>query len=166
MDIKKGKAICKLYKQGQSVTEIAKSIGTDHSVVVAYLKRYYPRIYDEEYVPFSEKRRKRLVELYYEYKKVYVRGAYTRTEMCEMLDCTTLELEAMFRKFKLKNQWLKTYNGQVTLCNVPKEFKDDVMKFANEFGFRSARDVAVVAINEFMLWYQLKMEECNEEETH
>ena len=166
MDIKKGKAICKLYKQGQSVTEIAKSIGTKYSVIVSYLKRYYPRVYGEDYVPFSEKRRKRLVELYCEYKKVYVRGAYTRTEMCEILNCTTLELEAMFRKFKLKNQWLKTYNGQVTLCNVPKEFKDDVMKFANEFGFRSARDVAVVAINEFMLWYQLKMEECNEEETH
>lgn len=166
MDIKKGKAICKLYKQGQSVTEIAKSIGTDHSVIVAYLKRYFPRIYNEEYVPFAEKRKKRLEELYKKYKMVYVRGAYTRTEICYMLDCTTLELEAMFRKFKLDYQWLKTNNSQVTLCNVPKEFKDDVMKFANEFGFRSARDVAVVAINEFMLWYQLKMEECNEEETH
>ena len=166
MKIEKGKEICRLYKEGLSTTQIGKIFDTDHSVIVTYLKRYYPRVYGEDYVPFAEKRKKRLLELYVEYKKLYIQGAYTRTQMCTKLGCTTLELEAMFRKFKLKNQWLKTYNGQVTLCNVPKEFKDDVMKFANEYGFRSAREVAVKAINEFMLWYQLKVEECNEEETH
>lgn len=165
MDIRKAKQICKLYKQGLSATQIARIFNLDHSVIITYLKRWYPRIYDEKYIPFAEKKAKYLQEIYDKYKLIYRKGVYTRTEMAEHLGCTTQDLEAMFRKFDLKNQWLKTYNGQVTLCNVPKEFKDDVMEFAEEFGFRSARDVAVNAINEFILYYRIKKGDY-EKETH
>jgi hypothetical protein len=71
------------------------------------------------------------------------------------MGCSIKEFEYMSRKYKLKNQWLKTYAGQVTLCNVSNEFKDSIVEFAKKYGFKSCRAVAVRAINEFMLQYEI-----------
>ena len=158
MNIARGKAICKLYKQGLTVSQVAKILGIDHSQVDSYLKVYYKKIYNEEYVPFAKKRAKFLGDLYDKYKKIYVQGAYSRTELCKLLQCKPNELEAMIQAYGLNNQWLKTYHGQVTLCNVSKEFRNDLVVKAKKYGYRSVRDLVVHALVEFSLYLDSKEE--------
>lgn len=150
-NIDKGKAICASYRSGMTISQISKVFKTEYSEVCRYLTRYFEYFYNEPYKPYSERRSERLEELYNKYTSVYVSGLYTRTQLCEMLDCNVNEFEAMTTKYGLNNQWLKTYDGQMTLCNVSKEFKDSIMEFADKYGFKSCRAVAVTAINEFML---------------
>ena len=161
MNIQRGKMICKLYKDGFTLTQISKQLDINHSQVESYLRNYYEKIYDEKYRKFSEKRNERLNELYEQYKEVYVQGAFTRTEICKKLNCDVQELEGMIRKFKLKNQWLRTYQGQQTLCNTSREFRESVKQFAKENGYRSVRAVVVEAVNEFMMMYNFKNNEEN-----
>lgn len=156
MNIQRGKNICKLYKEGLTLTQIAKQLNINHSQVESYLKNYYEKVYDEKYKKFGEKRKERLAELYNKYKDIYVQGLYSRKELCKELNCNVQELEAMIRKYNLKNQWLKTYQGQETLCNVSHEFRESVKQFAKDNNYRSVRAVIVEAVNEFMMIHQFK----------
>ena len=159
MNIQRGKAVCRMYKNGSCASEIAKALNITNHAVYHYLDVYYEKIYDERYITFSEKRKKRLDELYDKYKRVYVQGAFTKAQLCKTLDCTIHELEDMLRKNNLNNQWHKTYANQVTLCNTSKEFRNSIKEFAKEHNYRSVREVVVEAINEFMLFHQMTKEE-------
>ena len=152
----KGKAICVAYKNGLTLTEISKAFGNAHSVIVSYLERYFPMVYGEPYQSYADKKAPRLEELYNKYREIYVQGLYTRQQLCEILGCNVNELEAMICKYNLNNQWLQTYDGQVTLCNTSKEFRNSIRDFANKYGYKSIRAVAVRAINEFMLQEMLR----------
>ena len=158
MNIERGKAVCELYRQGLTLTEVAKTLGISHSQVESYLKTYYKKIYDEDFVPYAKKQAKVLSELYQKYQDIYVPGVYTRKTLCKALDCDVHQLEAMLRRYRLKNQWLKTYAGQVTLCNTSREFRDSVSAFAKAHGFKSVREFTIFAINEMMLYLQDKEE--------
>lgn len=155
MKLDKGKVICTAYRNGSTISEIARAFGQDYNIILGYLQKYFEYFYGEPYKPFTERRAALLEELYKKYKEIYVQGLYSREQMCEMLNCNVNELEAMFRKYKLNNQWLKTYNGQATLCNTSKEFRNSVKDFAKKYGYKSVRAVAVTAINEFMLQQML-----------
>ena len=154
----KAQAICLAYREGSTVSEISRKFGNDHSVIVAYLKRYFEYFYNEPYQSYAEKKASRLEELYEKYKEIYVQGMYTRSQLCELLSCNVNELEAMIHKYKLNNQWLKTYSGQVTLCNTSNEFRESIKEFAKKYGYKSVRAVAVRAINEFILQEMLREE--------
>lgn len=130
MNIPRGKAICKLYRDGFTVTEIAKAIGIDHSQVDSYLRTYYEKIYDEKYVPFAQRRAEFLKDLYDKYMQVYVKGVYSQKELCKLLGCKASELQALIQKYHLNNQWLKTYNNQVTMFNASKEFRAETKRNA------------------------------------
>lgn len=158
MNIELGKSVCDLYRQGLSLTEITKKLGITHAQVRSYLKTYYKKIYDEDYVPYAKRHAKALSELYQKYQDIYVPGVYTRKTLCKALDCDVHQLEAMLRRYRLKNQWLKTYAGQVTLCNISKEFRNSVSEFAKAHGFKSVREFTVFAVNEMMLYLQDKEE--------
>lgn len=158
MNIELGKSVCDLYRQGLSLTEVAKKLGITHAQVRSYLKTYYKKIYDEDYVPYVKRHAKALSELYQKYQDIYVPGVYTRKTLCKALDCDVHQLEAMLRRYRLKNQWLKTYAGQVTLCNISKEFRNSVSEFAKAHGFKSVREFTVFAVNEMMLYLQDKEE--------
>lgn len=67
-----------------------------------------------------------------------------------------MELEAMIRKYRLNNQWLKTYDSQISLCNTSNEFREAIKEFAKNNGYKSVRDVVVRAINEYMLQESLR----------
>ena len=95
-------------------------------------------------------------EIHKRYQDVYVQGLFTRAQLCEIINCNVNELEAMLKKYNLHHQWLQTYDGQQTLCNVSKEFKQSINEFVEEFGYKSVREVAVEAINEFMLQKRLR----------
>lgn len=159
MNIERGKSVCELYRQGLTLTEVAKTLGISHSQVEAYLKTYYKKIYDEDFVPYAKKQAKVLSELYQRYQDIYVPGVYTRKTLCKALGCDVHQLEAMLRRYGLKNQWLKTYAGQVTLCNTSKEFRDSVSEFAKANGFKSVREFTIFAINEMMLYLKDKEDE-------
>lgn len=159
-NMKRAEAICSLYKQGFTLTEIAKALKTDHSQVERYLKTYYKGIFGEDYKPFAIKKSERLQELYSKYISVYEKGVYTRTQMCELLGCKPLELEAMMRKYNLHHQWLQTYHHQVTLCNTSKEFRNAVKAFCLKHNFKSVREFTVFALNEVMLYMEAKYD-CN-----
>ena len=158
MNIERGKSVCELYRQGLTLTEVAKKLGISHSQVEAYLKTYYKKIYDEDFVPYAKKQAKVLSELYQKYQDIYVPGVYTRKTLCKALGCDVHQLEAMLRRYGLKNQWLKTYAGQVTLCNTSKEFRDSVFEFAKAYHFKSVREFTIFAINEMMLYLKDKEE--------
>lgn len=158
MNIELGKSVCDLYRQGLGLTEITKKLGITHAQVRSYLKTYYKKIYDEDYVPYAKRHAKALNELYQKYQDIYVPGVYTRRTLCKALDCDVHQLEAMLRRYRLKNQWLKTYAGQVTLCNISKEFRNSVSEFAKAHGFKSVREFTVFAVNEMMLYLQDKEE--------
>lgn len=158
MNIERGKSVCDLYRQGLTLTEVAKTLGISHSQVEAYLKTYYKKIYDEDFVPYAKKQAKVLSELYQKYQDIYVPGVYTRKTLCKALDCDVHQLEAMLRRYRLKNQWLKTYAGQVTLCNTSKEFRNSVSEFVKAHGFKSVREFTIFAINEMMLYLKDKEE--------
>ena len=163
-NVDKGRAICCAYRDGMTLSQIARVFKTEHSEVNRYLKKYFEYFYGESYLSCNEKLENRANELYEKYKGVYVRGLYNRTQLCELMGCDIKEFEYMSRKYKLKNQWLKTYAGQVTLCNVSNEFKDSIMGFAKKYGFKSCRAVAVRAINEFMLQYEIFREKETDED--
>ena len=76
-----------------------------------------------------------------------------------MLGCSIQELEAMFRKYNVKYQRLKTYHSQRTLCNVSNEFYNSVKEFAKKYGYKSVREVSTRAINEFILQQMLKIKD-------
>lgn len=156
--VDKAKIICESYRNGMTLSQIAKAFGHDTSVITAYLKRYFEYFYGEPYMPFAQKRQKRLAEIYEQYKEIYAQGLYSRTQICELLDCSLWEFECMLSEYKLNNQWLKTYHRQKTLCNVPEEFYKSVSEFAKENGYKSVRAVATQAINEFMLQAMLRKE--------
>ena len=158
MNISRGKEICKLYREGFTLTEISKKIGIAHSQVVSYLKNYYDKIYDEKYIPFAQSHADFLEDLYNRYKAVYVPGIYTYKQMCDLLGCKSSELIAMTNKYKLNNQWLKTYNGQDTLCNVPHAFKEELKVQAKKHGYKSVRDITVHALVEFLAYLNDKGE--------
>lgn len=158
MNIELGKSVCDLYRQGLSITEVTKKLGITHAQVRSYLKTYYKKIYDEDYVPYTKRHAKALNELYQKYQDIYVPGVYTRKTLCKALDCDVHQLEAMLRRYGLKNQWLKTYAGQVTLCNISKEFRNSVSEFAKAHGFKSVREFTVFAVNEMMLYLKDKEE--------
>lgn len=154
----KAKLICKAYKYGTSISEIARAFGQGHDLIRGYLERYFEIIYGEPFKTFTEQREERLREIYKRYQDVYVQGLFTRTQICEIIECDVNELEAMLKKYDLHHQWLQTYHGQQTLCNVSKEFKDSIKEFMEEFDYKSVRAVAVEAINEFMLQKRLRRE--------
>ena len=154
-NLDKGKAICLAYRNGMTISQISKAFNSTHTEINRFLKRYFGYFYDEEYKTFSEKRNNRLEEIYEKYQEVYVRGLYTRSQMCEILGGNVNEFEAMSIKYGLNNQWLQTYSNQKTLCNVPEEFIKSVKDFVDKYGFKSVRAVAVTAINEFMLQQML-----------
>ena len=158
--IDKAKVICSAYRNGQTVTQIARAFNHDTSVIDSYLKRYFEYFYGERYKPYAEKHAEFMRELYEKYNEIYVHGFFSREEMCNALGCSVQELEAMFRKYNVNYQWLKTYSGQKTLCNVSSEFYNSVKEFAKKHNFKSVRAVAVAAINEFMLQQaQMEVEE-------
>lgn len=154
-NLDRGKAICSAYRDGMTLSQISRAFKIGHSEVNRYLKRYFEYFYGEKYIPVSERLESRATDLYAKYNEIYVHGVYNRTKMCEMLGCSIREFEYMSKRFGLHHQWLKTYAEQVTLCNVPNEFKDSIMEFAKKYGFKSCRAVAVRAINEFMLQYEI-----------
>ena len=158
MKLEKGKAICEAYKNGNTISQIAKKFNNKYDLIKGYLKRYFEQFYNEPFVSYGEKRKERLQKLYTEYEKIYVQGLYTRKQLCNILKCDVNELEAMFRKYNLHNQWLKTYEGQVTLCNTSNEFRKSVSDFAKKYGYKSVRAVCMQAINEFMLQEMLRRE--------
>ena len=162
MKFDKAKIICEAYHNGRAVTQISKTFGYDRNSVIGYLERYFERYYGEPYKPFSEKRAEFLEELYKKYQGVYIKGLYSRRTLCEMLNCTPLELEAMFKKYNIKNQWLQTYKDQRTLCNVPKEFYNSLEEFVKKYGYKSIREVTMLAVNEFMLQQELREKEDSE----
>jgi hypothetical protein len=147
----KARIICEAYKNGATLTSLSKAFNNSHSVILEYLKRYFEHFYGVPFKNLHERQAVRLAELYNEYQQIYVQGLYTRQQLCNILKCDVQELEAMFRKYNLHHQWLKTYDGQVTLCNTSKEFRDSIKAFADQHGYKSVRAVAVQAINEFML---------------
>ena len=65
----------------------------------------------------------------------------------------------MFTHYNITHQRLKTYDSQKTLCNVSEEFYDEVSKFVKENNFKSVRELAVNAIQDFILFYNLKNED-------
>ena len=150
-NLDRGRAICSAYRAGMTLSQVAKAFDIGHSEVNRYLKRYFEYFYGEKYVSVSERLDSRAKELYAKYNEIYIRGVYNRTKMCEMLGCSIKEFEYMSKRFGLHHQWLQTYAGQVTLCNVSNEFKDSIVEFAKKYGYKSCRAVAVEAINEFML---------------
>ena len=151
----RARVICESYRNGMTVSELCRAFDCCHPTIVHYLEKYFEVFYGEGYKPFTEQKKDRLEYLYNGYKELYIRGLYSRNQICEMLGCSVNEFEAMCSRYGLKNQWLKTYAGQVTLCNVSKEFKDSIVKFAKKYGFKSCRAVAVRAINEFMLQQEI-----------
>lgn len=154
----KAKLVCLAYKNGTTISEIARAFGQGHDLIRGYLERYFEIIYGEPFKTFTEQREERLREIYKIYQDVYVQGLFTRSQICEIIGCNVNELEAMLKKYDLHHQWLQTYDGQKTLCNVSKEFKQSVNEFVEEFGYKSVRAVAVEAINEFMLMKRLRGE--------
>ena len=152
----KGKLICLAYKNGTTISEIARALGHGPDLIRMYLENYFETIYGEPFKTFTEQREERLREIYKRYQDVYVQGLFTRAQICEIIECNVNELEAMLKKYDLHHQWLQTYDGQQTLCNVSKEFKDSINEFVEEFGYKSVRAVAVEAINEFMLQKRLR----------
>ena len=152
----KAKAICTAYKNGLTVAQIARAFDNEYDNILGYLRRYFEHFYGEPFVSYSEKKKDRIAKIYEDYKSVYVKGLFTRTQLCKILDCNVNELESMFRKYKIKNQWLKTYESQITLCNTSLEFRESIKEFAEKYGYKSVREVAVQAINEFMLQEKLR----------
>ena len=158
MKLEKGKAICEAYKNGNTISQIAKKFNNKYDLIKGYLKRYFEYFYNEPFISYGERKKERLEELYNEYVKIYVQGLYTRQQLCKILKCDVNELEAMFRKYNLHNQCLKTYHNQVTLCSTSKEFRKSVSDFAKKYGYKSVRAVCMQAINEFMLQEILRRE--------
>lgn len=158
MNIKLGKAICNMYHEGLTFREISNTLNIPVNSVRGYLKTYYEKIYDTKAEMPSAKRAKRLSELYAKYQQLYTKGAYSQVEMCKKLGCNLTEFYAMCRKYNLQNQWLKTYAGQVTLCNVPRAFREDINAKAKQFGYKSVRAFAVHAIVELMMYLEDKEE--------
>lgn len=161
--IDKAKVICLAYKNGTTIKQIASAFNQDQNLIKGYLERYFEKFYGEPFRPYAELRALRLEEIYKKYKQVYVRGLFTRRQMCEICQCSVMELEAMIRKYRLHHQWLKTYDSQVSLCNTSNEFREAIKEFAENNGYKSVRDVAVCAINEFMLQETLRKKEKNYE---
>lgn len=52
--IDKAKIICNAYRDGFTLSQIAKSFNHDTSVIDTYLKRYFEYFYGEPYVPYNE----------------------------------------------------------------------------------------------------------------
>lgn len=156
MNIKLGKAVCKLYREGVTVAQISRDLNLSPCSVRGYLKTYYEKIYDEKAVLPSVKKAERLKDLYDKYQDIYVPGAYDQVEMCDKLGCSLTELQAMSRKYNLHHQWLKTYAGQATLCNVPRAFREDISTRAKKLGYKSVREFTVHAIVELMLYLEDK----------
>ena len=152
----KQKIICMAYKNGLTIAQIAKAFNHESSVIRTYLDKYFEEIYEEKFLPCLKVKEEEMKRLYEKYQEVYVQGLFSREQICEILGCNVNKLEAMLRRYGLKNQWLKTYHNQKTLCNVSNEFYKSVKEFAQKNNYKSVRAVATRAINEFMLQEELK----------
>lgn len=154
--IDKAKAICESYKAGNTISQIAKAFNLPHYQITNYLRNYFEMFYGKPFLSYHERKNERLKELYEEYNKIYVQKLYTRAQICRILKCNVNELEAMFKQYNLHNQWLQTYKEQVSLANVSKEFMKSIKDFIKKYKYKSVRDLAMQAINEFMLYERFK----------
>lgn len=146
----KAKVICDLYKAGHSMTQIAKLYGHDESVISNYVKRYYKEFFGENPLTYKEKKKIYLRDLYNKYIEIYVPYLYSRTKMCNLLNCSILDFESMLEEFKINHPRLQTYKYQRTLCNVPEEVYNEYQRFCKKKGW-SMRKLATMAINNFIL---------------
>lgn len=155
----KSKICCYMYKEGMSINNISKGMNIPYKQVEQYLKTSYKYFFDEAFESSREKLYKKLKEIYDKYTDIYIPFFYTRKQISELINCSTIELEKMFTHYNITHQRLKTYDSQKTLCNVSEEFYDEVSKFVKENNFKSVRELAVNAIQDFILFYNLKNED-------
>ena len=52
----KGKLICLAYKNGTTISEIARAFGHGHDLIRMYLENYFETIYGEPFKTFTEQR--------------------------------------------------------------------------------------------------------------
>ena len=153
LSISEKQTICDMYHNGSSVVEITKTAKHARSTVYACLRKCYSSFYGKPFHPTRLQIEKRLYDLFISYSAIYKPFVYSREDICEQLKCSIHELESMFHKYKFRHHRLRTYAGQVTLCNTSKMFRDSVSEFAKANGFKSVREVATLAINEYMLYH-------------
>lgn len=150
MKLDKAKEVCAMAHNGVSVTSIAKHFGNTHGTIRDMLKRWYKVFYDTDYVQHNTKLRARAEEIYNEFKQIYAPFSYTRRELCDMINCSAVELDYMIRRYDLSHLRLQTYENQVTLCNVPEEIHEEYKDYATKHKL-SIRKLACMAINDFIL---------------
>ena len=156
MEFERNKLICRWYHDGSRICDITERLNTSHASVLAALKRWYPKFYD---MPYQGKHSKEYREHFYEelykkYRLYYVPYAQTRTDIIKLMNCTVAQFNKMCEIYHIDYQRLGTYKTQKTLCNVPVDFYESIVDFAKKYHFKSVRQLAVCAINEYMLKYE------------
>ena len=156
MKLARNRMICTWYRNGMSGTEIANKIGTNKRNVYVLLKKWYPIYFNTPYVgKHSDKYRKEFYEeLYKKYRQYYMPNIYTTKELAKLMGCTIAQLNKLCELYNLDYQRLKIGKRQRTLCNVPEDFYKRIQKFSENMGFKSIRQFAVCAINEYILQYE------------
>lgn len=135
----KAKKCCELYAKGVKRSDIARVVGVTNDLVTKWLEEYYEDLIGETYQSFTSKRVEKFGRLYSIYQDIYKQGIYTKQEMCDALAkqymetygvknfvVSSCDLEYLLAKYNLHHQWMKTYDGQVTLCNVSREFRKEI----------------------------------------
>lgn len=146
----KSKKICTMYHEGISVTEISRVLDCNRKTVLGHLERHYKEYFNLDYKSSWKKVKERDEKLFIKFNETYIPCTYTKIEICQLMECNTLEFDRMCNNYNLTYLRLKTYEGQRTLCNVPNENYDEYYKWAKEHNM-SVRKLACIAINEYLL---------------
>lgn len=146
-------AVLEQFNQGIMPWRIAKTLCLNQNTVYRWLRDELP-----DYRNLSEVKRQRLDFVFNEYIKVYAPGKYSKQDMCAILNCNIEELEAMLFRHGLSHQRLKTYHGQVTLCNVAKDFRKRISDIVGKSNgkYKSVRDFVVQALSLALLYEEDK----------
>ena len=161
MKLARNKQICELYQKGWTGTEIAKHFNLKPNIVFALLKKWYPRVYDRPYIGHNTTEYKEAYykKLYEKYKQVYKPFLYTHGELAELMDCSVPHLIKLIDMYNLNHIRLQTFKHYKSLCNVPDVFLEEIKTFCDKNGFASVRQLAVRAINEYILQHSTLEEE-------
>lgn len=148
----KNKTICLMYRNGISISDISKFFKCNNHTIYEHLQRCYKVMYGEEFYAPDEIKRNRAKELYEKFKEIYKPFVYTRKNYCDMLECSIVELEYMFNKYKISHLRAKTYKTQRSLCNVPETNYEEYFNYCKNNNI-SIRKLAMCALNDFVLKY-------------
>ena len=152
MKTERNKIICDWYHSGATVSEISRRTNMQRGDVYNLLKTWYPRFYKTQFVGANSK--EYYAELHKKYLEIYEPFVYRISEIARLCDCSIARLNKMFELYGIQHRRMQTYKHQKTLCNVPGEYYDEIKDYAKKYKFKSVRQLAVCALNEYMLVHE------------